>query len=217
MAILREVRSRGNPFAACGVEGVERGENVRFITLPAVFAALVVMLVSGPVLAGGWAVTELDEPIPGLTAGEPVDVGFTVRQHGKTPVLTGDVGLWLHSTDGAVEVYFPAEPDGAAGHYLVTMIAPQAGTWQLLARQGSLPGTELEFEPYPLGTHQVVAAVVALSPAPEPAAPVDPGRPIDALVAGLIGAAVGAMAGIVGGSIWRRRPVATPDVARSGI
>ena len=73
--------------------------------------ALVVGASASPASAGGWAVTTLDE-IPAATAGESVDVGFTILQHGQTPaVLESGVGIELVLADGTSEL-FPAVADG---------------------------------------------------------------------------------------------------------
>ena len=70
-----------------------------------------------PASAGGWAVSTLDE-VPSPRAGEVVDVGFTIRQHGVTPVnLDGDVGVELTGPAGRT-AFFPAEQTGAPGHYV---------------------------------------------------------------------------------------------------
>ena len=46
--------------------------------------------------AGGWAVASLD-PIPTVRAGQSVDVGFRLLQHGRTPVVADE---WAGSTIG---------------------------------------------------------------------------------------------------------------------
>ncbi|MEO8162945.1 MAG: hypothetical protein ABI590_04110, partial [Ilumatobacteraceae bacterium] len=60
------------------------------------FTAVVCVLGVGSLAtAGGWAVSTLDEvPVP--IAGEPIDVGFTIRQHGITPVdISENVGITI--------------------------------------------------------------------------------------------------------------------------
>lgn len=85
--------------------------------------------------AGGWAISTLDE-IPVPIASEPIDVGFTIRQHGVTPVdLTEDVGITITSASGTAQ-YFPAAGDGTVGHYVARVEFPSAGQYQWSIRQG---------------------------------------------------------------------------------
>ena len=85
--------------------------------------------------AGGWAVSTLDEvPVP--IAGEPIDVGFTIRQHGVTPVdMAEDVGITITLVGGAAQ-YFPAAGDGTVGHYVARVQFPTVGLYQWIVRQG---------------------------------------------------------------------------------
>ena len=51
-----------------------------------VVLGLLLLATATAVLAGGWAVVTLDSPPGEIHAGEPWTVGFTVLQHGQTPV-----------------------------------------------------------------------------------------------------------------------------------
>jgi uncharacterized protein (DUF58 family) len=95
--------------------------------------ALVIGASASSASAGGWALASLDE-IPAATAGESVDVGFTILQHGQTPaVLESGVGIELVLADGTSEL-FTAAADGAPGHYVATVTFPaEAGTYQWIA------------------------------------------------------------------------------------
>ncbi|HSG44422.1 MAG TPA: hypothetical protein VLA72_14830 [Anaerolineales bacterium] len=53
-----------------------------------VLALLLSLILAAPVFAGGWAIISLDELPTKVVAGEPFKVGFTVLQHGQTP-MTG--------------------------------------------------------------------------------------------------------------------------------
>src|SRR4051812_18205592 len=66
-------------------EGMKRIATVLVGVLVAALAALVPAVAS----AGGWAVPSLD-PLPSVRAGAPVDVGFVLLQHGRTPVVAAD-------------------------------------------------------------------------------------------------------------------------------
>ncbi len=81
-----------------------------------------------PVFAGGWAVITLDELPTDVVAGEPLTVGFTVLQHGKTPMAGLDptvTATLLKDEQFAVR----AEPEGAPGHYMATLTFPKEGEW----------------------------------------------------------------------------------------
>jgi hypothetical protein len=99
--------------------------------------------------AGGWAVASLDS-VPTAEPGRTVQVGFTVLQHGVTPVaLDEDVGIEL-TLDGTSE-YFPATADGAVGHYVAEVTFPAAaGEYDWSVQMGW-------FGPYELGSIEVTA------------------------------------------------------------
>ncbi len=85
---------------------------------------------AAPAAAGGWAVTTLDPLATTPVAGEPFDVGFTILQHGRTPITMPGAAIIV--TDGAgAETRFPATPSGAEGHHVATVEIPVAGsfTW----------------------------------------------------------------------------------------
>jgi hypothetical protein len=92
--------------------------------------------------AGGWAVTSLDK-VPAPVPGQSVDVGFTVLQHGVTPVdMPADVGIEVTAADGTTS-YFPAVHDGRVGHYVAAVVFPAAGEYTWRARQGMFAAHEL--------------------------------------------------------------------------
>jgi hypothetical protein len=117
----------------------------------AALLALVVGASALPASAGGWAVTSLDE-LPAPIAGESVDVGFTILQHGQTPaVLESGVGLELVLADGTTQ-FFEAVADGVPGHYVATVTFPaDAGSYQWRAHMDW-------FGTYELGSINVAAA-----------------------------------------------------------
>jgi hypothetical protein len=103
--------------------------------------AIAVIVAPSTVGAGGWALSSLD-PLPPLAAGDDVEIGFTVLQHGATPVplenLTagGDsVGLTVTDANGN-ETFFPADPEGPVGHYVATVTVPAAGVATLSTQMG---------------------------------------------------------------------------------
>jgi hypothetical protein len=105
------------------------------------------LLLAPSVSAGGWAVSTLD-PMATPAAGVPIDVGFTIRQHGVTPVDLADVAIAVTGPSGETTVY-QAQRDGDAGHYLATVTFDEGqSTWEI--RQGF-------FEPQSLGAITVGA------------------------------------------------------------
>lgn len=92
-------------------------------------ALLLSLVFAIPVFAGGWAVITLDELPSNIVAGEPFTIGFTVLQHGRTPMTdlepTITAGL---SLDEKLVAY--AEPEGKPGHYAATLTFPKEGEWE---------------------------------------------------------------------------------------
>ena len=130
-------------------------------TLVASAAALTLVVAqSGGASAGGWAVGSLDEA-PSGTAGTTEDVGFTILQHGQTPVdIDENVGIDIYAADGS-HLFFEAAGDGTVGHYVASVTFPEAGqyTWEI--RMGF-------FEPQPLGTLSLTAPAAPVVPPPTP-------------------------------------------------
>ncbi len=107
----------------------------------------VLTLLAPAASAGGWAVSTLD-PMSTPVAGAPIDVGFTIRQHGVTPVDLDDVAIAVIGPSGETVVY-PAHADGSIGHYVATVTFEEGqSTWEI--RQGF-------FEPQELGAITVAA------------------------------------------------------------
>jgi hypothetical protein len=93
-----------------------------------VIALLISLVLAVPVFAGGWAVITLDELPTGVVAGEPLTIGFTVLQHGKTPMtdLSPIIVANLHKD---TEFKIIAEEEGKPGHYTATLTFPREGEW----------------------------------------------------------------------------------------
>lgn len=90
---------------------------------------ILVVLVAAPVFAGGWAVITLDELPTDIVAGEPLTVGFTVLQHGKTPMNDLDPTV-IAMLNKEAQFVVNAEPEGKPGHYTATLTFPKEGEWQ---------------------------------------------------------------------------------------
>ena len=92
-------------------------------------AGLATLFTAMPVLAGGWAVISLDSLPQEIIAGEPVTVGFTVLQHGRTPMAGLNPVIHLtNATNGNDISVYPKE-EGSIGHYTGTFILSEVGNW----------------------------------------------------------------------------------------
>ena len=94
-----------------------------------IVALLLTLIVIIPVLAGGWAVITLDELPSNLVAGKLFTIGFTVLQHGRTPMtdLYPKITATLNKEQ---ELVIDADPEGKPGHYVATVTLPKEGEWQ---------------------------------------------------------------------------------------
>jgi hypothetical protein len=82
-----------------------------------------------PVFAGGWAVITLDELPSNVVAGEPLTIGFTVLQHGRTPMTDLEPTVTARLSQGKPLTFFAA-PEGKPGYYTATLTFPEAGNWE---------------------------------------------------------------------------------------
>jgi hypothetical protein len=123
----------------------------------AVVAVVMAMLaLAAPALAGGWAVVTLDALPKEARAGQALQLGFMVRQHGKTPtnidldgkplkpVVTARKqaaeaasGTLVFVSAGAAAtakgedtVRVVARQEGATGHYVADLTFPSDGVWE---------------------------------------------------------------------------------------
>jgi hypothetical protein len=108
-------------------------------------AALVLLIMTAlPAAAaakGGWAASTLDEA-PKAGAGETTEVGFTILQHGVTPVNVDDVEVIVRDVDGEDQTW-PAVQQGDTGHYVAEVTFPAEGQYQWVIRQGWFGDHEL--------------------------------------------------------------------------
>jgi hypothetical protein len=99
--------------------------------LAAAVAALALLLsLTVPVLAGGWAEIVADaQTTEPPVEGQPLDVGFVVLQHGETPAgwETATVHFTNASTGQTIDV--TATNDRPDGHFVATATLPAAGDW----------------------------------------------------------------------------------------
>ncbi len=91
-------------------------------------AFLLTLIFTIPVFAGGWAVITLDELPTDVVAGEEFTIGFTVLQHGKTP-LTGLTPIITANLYKDEQFTIAAKEEGKPGHYTATLTFPKEGEW----------------------------------------------------------------------------------------
>jgi hypothetical protein len=90
--------------------------------------ALIALGFASPAAAGGWAVVSLDPLAAAPTPGRPTAIGFTIRQHGQTPVADDSAAIVVTDPSGST-TRFPAHPDGPTGHHVAVVTLPMAGTY----------------------------------------------------------------------------------------
>lgn len=117
--------------------------------LAATVLTITMLATAAPAGAGGWAVTTLDPLAAAPVAGRPFDVGFTIRQHGQTPISVPDAAIVVTDEAGVV-TRFGAEPIGAPGHHVATVELEGGGAYTWAVDQG--------FGVQDLGTLQVGSA-----------------------------------------------------------
>ena len=173
-----------------------------------VLAAMLMLALPSAALAGGWAVTTLDSVPDGFEAGQTYAIGYTIRQHGVTPVSVDRTEIRVTHSESGKRLSYRGVPEGPVGHYVAKVTIPAAGTWTWDVTQGP-------FEAQPLGTLSVTmpgtAAVqappavtaaqtsLAAAPAAAPRTPASTG-PNGLLLGGLLLALAGA-AVLFGGSL----------------
>ena len=82
-----------------------------------------------PVFAGGWAVITLDELPSDVVAGEPLTIGFTVLQHGRTPMTDLEPTVTARLSNGKPITFFATSAE-KAGYYTATLTFPEEGKWE---------------------------------------------------------------------------------------
>ena len=145
-------------------------------------AVLAMLALVAPALAGGWAVVTLDSLPRELRAGESIQLGFMVLQHGKTPTnrdLDGNPltpvlkaikqsGAATTPAKAAETISVAARQQGSTGHYVADLMFPSDGSW---AWQIEVPTYFVQESPS--GQNAAIFAPLtvlpAAVPAPEPA------------------------------------------------
>src|SRR5687767_13737288 len=141
----------------------ERARRCFMSRLVVLAAALLLLALASPGAAGGWAVTTLDAVPDRFEAGRAYDIGYTIRQHGATPVDLPSTGIRITSADSGKQLTFDGRRDGAVGHYVALVTFPAAGGWSWEALQDW-------FAPHPLGELAVVLPGSTVASEPRAAA-----------------------------------------------
>lgn len=103
-------------------------------------------LLAKPAQAGGWVVITLDA-LPGpVHAGDRLDLGFVVRQHGVTPIDSVSPRLMAVNRESGETITADAEQIGKTGHFQVSVVFPEAGLWDWQISAPPFP-QQAEFEP----------------------------------------------------------------------
>lgn len=129
--------------------------------------ATVALAFGGPAAAGGWAVTTFDQLPPEFVAGQTYHLGYTIRQHGVTPIRVDRTEVIATPVTGGAPLSFVGAPQGELGHYATAVAFPAGSyTWRV---------TQQPFQAQELGRLAVGgAAVVPAAPASGPTAPETP-------------------------------------------
>ena len=182
----------------------------------AVMAVVAALVIAGTAAAGGWATATLDSGAPPeLRAGEALTIGFTVKQHGRTPIGWEQASLLAFHPDTGEALYARARPQGPTGHYVVEITFPSEGTWEWRIETANLV-METRFPP-------LTVRAPSAGPVPRPAVDGVKGQaaqrmpgPADLPLVGaifLLGAASGAAVTLASRSAIRRLVTAPTGTA----
>lgn len=93
-------------------------------------AVALLLALAVPVLAGGWADIVADaQAVEPPVEGQPLDVGFTVLQHGQTPAPWETATVHFTNTSTGETIDVVATNDRADGHFIATVTLPEPGYW----------------------------------------------------------------------------------------
>ncbi|HEX3053407.1 MAG TPA: c-type cytochrome [Aggregatilineaceae bacterium] len=92
------------------------------------FTVIILLLSISPVWAGGWSVTTLDELPEHVITGEPLEIGFVVRQHGTHTLEDLNPIVVATHAESDEQIEAEAEED-TPGHYTVELTFPTDGLW----------------------------------------------------------------------------------------
>jgi hypothetical protein len=127
---------------------------VKRLTAIGMLTAGLLILAAPAAIAGGWAITSMDE-LPGeFRAGENYQLGYTILQHGKTPVEGAETEITARNPATGETLRFVGRADGKPGHYVAEVTFPEGGVWTWSVTQG-------DFSVHQLGELSVASAPAA--------------------------------------------------------
>lgn len=129
------------------------------VVLSLMLVTVTLLVLVTPVLAGGWVAVMLDALPSDVRAEQTLDVGFTVRQHAFRPVSDAQPVVFARNEETGASLQFKAEQEGPAGHYVVRVTFPNAGSWEWGV--DPKPWPIVHFEPL-----KVLPATVQTNPLP---------------------------------------------------
>ncbi len=101
-----------------------------------VVTSIIVMTLGGTALAGGWALTVVNDAPDEFAAGTEHLITYTILQHGRTGANVEDTSLdFFHPTLKEV-LSFPGEPTSTPGEYVAAVTLPTTGSWAWEVNQG---------------------------------------------------------------------------------
>ena len=171
-------------------------------SIMAVMVLVAMLMLAAPALAGGWATVTLDSLPREVRAGAALQLGFVVRQHGKTPTNVDLNGRALKPVlvahkrasaavpltllvagapsvrlEGETTLRVVARQEGDVGHYVADVTFPSDGVWEW---QIEVPTFYVQDSPNGEGNAAIMApltvlpAAVAQPAAAQPAAAAAP-------------------------------------------
>lgn len=118
--------------------------------------------------AGGWAIVSLDALPVEPHAGEPLQVGFVVRQHGITPLNSVQPRFLAHNQETGETVEVEAVQEGSVGHFVMEVVFPSPGTWTWEIRPEPFGPVPWQFEPLTVLPAQPAPVQIGTAPANRP-------------------------------------------------
>ena len=115
---------------------------MRRLTLVLATLALALGALATPALAGGWAVTTFDDMPGQIVSGKEYTLGYTIRQHGATPISVAKTEILAIAASGRT-LSFPGKSEGAVGHYVAAIFFPAGGTYSWQVTQGDFAAQDL--------------------------------------------------------------------------
>lgn len=158
----------------------------------ALSAMALTLILATSALAGGWANAIMDSP-PDDPGGpnQPITIGFSLLQHGVTPVDWGTAQVVLTNEATGQSVTVDAAPQGKAGHWVAEVSVPAEGTWSYEVRH--------DLEISMVGFDPIVIGEAAAAPAAAPASTAATAQPALLLAGAFLGllALAGMTAGVI--------------------